>query len=282
MPEITQFDTTAAAQSYSQISGVIAGFSFAVLVWLLDKQIGSRSQNQLVELLTKRALILLSMTFVANLIVSILWALISGETEANSTRPSILAFITTINFASIGPLTIEAIIFVVAATRIRRILPVFQALFFLSVFMGYFYLSITSVNLILVQNVVMGGVDSRFILADYIFMLSVTFVVFVVIVSASLYLSSLSSFQKWIQKDIVFEIALYSWLFLIFGSAVMFGFITLGDVNQIISINWILIGNILWSILIGFSIALLPKNTLYYSSELDHAFLNQLLSEKVS
>ena len=52
MPSITGFDITQVAQAYSAVAGILAGFAFAVLVWLIEhlvelkgKDTGERSDD---------------------------------------------------------------------------------------------------------------------------------------------------------------------------------------------------------------------------------------------
>ena len=89
MPSITGSDITQAASSYSAVAGILAGFGFAVLVFLVER-LSPEDQAGTADDATLRALVLLGITFLGNVLVSFFWAVIAGEVNVESNRPGVM------------------------------------------------------------------------------------------------------------------------------------------------------------------------------------------------
>ncbi len=122
------FDIAQAAQGYSQLGGIMAGFSFAVLVWLVDR-LNLKDEDTKVDTLVIRALVFLGVTFLGNLLVSFFWALISGEPHSDANRPQSLAYIASWQMALLAPLTMQAMALVVASTGSGYAVSIFRRIY---------------------------------------------------------------------------------------------------------------------------------------------------------
>lgn len=133
------FDIAQAAQGYSQLGGIMAGFSFAVLVWLVDR-LNLKDADTKVDILVIRALVFLGVTFLGNLLVSFFWALISGETHSDANRPQSLAYIASWQMALLAPLTMLSMALVVASTGSGYVVSIFRRIFWVTALVGLAFL----------------------------------------------------------------------------------------------------------------------------------------------
>lgn len=255
MPDITSFDITQAAQSYSAIAGILAGFAFAILVWLIERLIDVKDRNPEIESFIRQALIFLGITFFSNVITAVLWALISGETDPNTNRPTVLSFFATLNFALVSPLTIASIIFVLAATQIRRVIPIFRWLFFFGAAVGSFYLWITTTDLLVIQ----ARSDILTVLQENTWWLMaiilVTMVMF--LVGYSINRGSIKMIFRW-PLEVSFDRFVKTWLLATLLSTVGFGIVAVLEPDRYLPL-WLILGaNFFWAILMGWAITFLP------------------------
>ena len=258
MPNVTFFDVTLAAQAYSEIAGTLAGFSFAILVWLVERlQSGSDKLNTN-DYLTRQALTFLGVTFIANLVTAVLWALVSGETDPSSSRPTVLSFFATLNFALIAPLTMETIVFVIASTKNWQIVVLFRKVFFASVIIGWFYLFITTTDLITIQE---NSLNIHQTIGEHLlFFASLPLIGLLFLggrwlnnreVPNKLVRSHENSFEKFIS-------ALLSFIVFV---AISFGIVAALDRHRILPLWMIFSLNVLWSVLMGWAIFFLPTKS---------------------
>ncbi|MDX1933705.1 MAG: hypothetical protein SFU56_13995 [Capsulimonadales bacterium] len=128
-------DITKAAAGYSQLSGIMAGFSFAVLVWVVER-LNTRDDNLQEDILVIRALVYLGITFLGNLVDSFFWALLSGVQSLDSPQVGILAHISAWQMAQLAPLTMQAMTLVVSTAGSRYAVTLFRRLFFVTALIG--------------------------------------------------------------------------------------------------------------------------------------------------
>ena len=263
MPTITGFDITQAAQAYSAVAGILAGFAFAVLVWLIehlvelkDKDTGERSDGA--KQFVKQALIFLGVTFASNVITAILWALVSGESEPNTTRPTILSFFATLNFALATPLTIASIIFILASTKVRQVIPIFRQVFGVAVVVSSFYLLVTITNIWAIQ----ARSNSQVAFTENLWWLLLFLLVQIVVFFISYLINT-----KWIGRlfwwshDESFNSFVKAWLLAILLSTLGFGYIALLGTNVYLPTWLIFIAVAYWTVLMGWAITFLPSES---------------------
>lgn len=255
MPNVTFFDVTLAAQAYSEISGILAGFSFAILVWLVERlQSGSGASNNN-DYLTRQALTFLGVTFVANIVTAVLWALVSGETDPSSNRPTVLSFFATLNFALIAPLTIETIVFVIASTKNWQIVALFRKVFFASVIIGWFYLLITTTDLIVIQENALS--IHQTIEAHLLFFASLPFIGLLFL--GGRWLNNKGMPNKFIYNhENNFEKFTSALLIFIVFISISFGIVAALDRHRFLPLWMIFSLNVLWAVLMGWAIIFLP------------------------
>jgi hypothetical protein len=133
------FNIAEAAESYSSLSGIMAGFSFAVLVWLVER-LNLKDANHDEDILVIRALVFLGITFLGNLLTSFFWALVHGESQPGLNRPQSLAYIATWMMAMMAPLTMLAITLVVATAGSNYAIKLFRRIFGVTVLIGLAFL----------------------------------------------------------------------------------------------------------------------------------------------
>jgi hypothetical protein len=133
------FDIAAAAQGYSQLCGLMAGFSFAVLVWLVER-LNLKDANTEEDVLVIRALVYLGVTFLGNLLVSFFWALVAGEARPETNRPQSLAYIATWLMALLAPMTMQSMTLVIATTGSRYATVLFRRVFFVTALIALVFL----------------------------------------------------------------------------------------------------------------------------------------------
>jgi MFS family permease len=256
MPDVSLFDITKAAQSYSQIAGTLAGFVFAVLILLIERLADAplRRRRSSSDKYIKEALSFLLVTFVANLVSAILWSLVSGETNPSTNRPRILSLIATLNFALATPLTIQGIIFVVRAMRIKPTITIFRAVFFTSVFIGIFYVFITNMGLISTQ--IKNSSNTLNYSGSNIVALVVSIMLFPVI-AYIINASNSRLFYGYIH-DQAFTLFVILWVVCILISTILYGWHALQAPNYNLSNTTMITINYVWSILMAYAITFVP------------------------
>ena len=131
------FDITKAAQTYSSISVVLAGFSFAVLMYVIQST-GSLSEETSTDDADK-GLTLIALTFLGNIVIAVLWGMVSGE-PSRKMRPEILGFVATLLFASNTPLTFQAVALFVAASGRTRLVRLFRWIYLFTIMMAAIFI----------------------------------------------------------------------------------------------------------------------------------------------
>lgn len=124
------FDITKAAQAYSNITVVLAGFSFAILMYVVQSSGRSEESPD-----AEKGLALIALTFLGNVAIAVLWGMVSGE-QYQKMRPEILGFVATLLFANNTPLTFKAVALSVAATGRTRLLRLFRWTYLFTIMMA--------------------------------------------------------------------------------------------------------------------------------------------------
>jgi hypothetical protein len=150
------FDITKAAQAYSNITVVLAGFSFAVLMYVVQSS-GHRSHEESPD--AEKGLALIALTFLGNVAIAVLWGMVSGE-QYQRMRPEMLGFVATLLFANNAPLTFQAVAFFVAATGRTSLLRLFRWTYLFTIMMAVVFVI---VNVLFIHteihNVATGASD---------------------------------------------------------------------------------------------------------------------------
>lgn len=257
---ITNFDIATAATSYSQVAGILAGFAFAAIVLLVERLIRSHREDEVANKLFRQALWFLGVTFVANVVVAVLWALISGETKGDeASRPTVLSFFATLVFVLAGPITVEAIAYVITSTYIPRVIPFFRAIFLMSLLIGLVYLWVTTTDLLLIQKAInQKNVDVSLVLQE-----NSSFFLCLVVLTSGLVLSGWLINKKkitptWFDSEASFEGFASFLLITILGFAGGFGVVALQDVDFVLPKEWVFVLVVYWAMLIGWAFTLFP------------------------
>ena len=255
MPNITNFDITVSAVTYAQIAGTLAGFVFVILVWLIERFIQLENYPE-TGASYKQALVFLVVTFLANIVVAILWALVSGETEKDVNRPTVLSFFATLNFALAAPLTIETIVFVIASTRIQEVIPIFRRVFGVSVIISLFYVWVTTTDLLVIQ--MRSKVQDVF--QENLWFFSGIFLLTIAPLLAGWFINKQAKDTIFkLNRETNFDLFVSVWLFGILSSAVAFGTIAVLEPNRYLPFTLILGMDFLWALLMGWAIIFLPS-----------------------
>jgi hypothetical protein len=255
MPEVTGFDITRAAEPYSAVAGIIAGFAFAVLVWLVER-LDPFDEDTHADTLTVRALVFLGITFLGSTLVAFFWALISGETNLDSNRPGILSYIAGWYFSLIAPLTIEAMVFVVASARAPRITGFFRRIFFAALIVSLSFQWASTLGLMATQTRAPDviGANAGFVLS-------------LLAASAALILGAnwirFKSTTGGIRLDVEASFSQFVWLWLaiILVGAVAFGVISISQSPLVLPELVIGIANLAWAFLMSWASLFLPGET---------------------
>jgi hypothetical protein len=127
------FDITKAAQSYSNIAVVLAGFSFVILMYVVQSSGGNSPEDSPDD--AEKGLALIALTFLGNIALSFLWGMVSGD-QYQRMRPEMLGLVATLLFANTAPLTFQAVAFFVAATGRSHLLRLFRWCYLFTVMMA--------------------------------------------------------------------------------------------------------------------------------------------------
>jgi hypothetical protein len=254
MPDITRFDVTVAAESYSAVAGIISGFAFVVLVWLVER-ITRTDHDAAADLLTGRALVIVAITFVANVLVAFMWALISGETRLDSTRPGILSFLAGLNFALVVPLTLEAMVFVVTTTGIRQVLTLFRRIFLTGVIVSLAFQWTSTLGLVETQERTAAALQAHPVFFTLLPALTLGLAL------AAFVLSRRATGQRFsLDSEASFSRFASVWLAGILVSGVGFGYVSASRVELFLPLWVVGLANVLWAVLIGWGMAFLPAD----------------------
>lgn len=254
------FSITTSAQSYSEVSGVLGGFAFAAIVWLLERRHDAQDFSYSNE--EKQAFLLLFTSFTSNLIASILWGLVAGETNPNGTdvtiRAAAVGLYATLVFATAAILTLEAIIFLITLNPVGQAYnDVLRGFFYTGAAVGFLYLWNTSAYVLSYRG------KSELNHVNWI--LAITIVLFLGILLSSRYLVGRISPPKQTEyRQTSFLVFVWVWLLSMFISILAFAYVGRQNIYHAFSWGTILPANILWAILVGWATTLLPyqeKNT---------------------
>jgi hypothetical protein len=248
------FDVTIAAQSYSEVAGIIAAFSFAALVWLVERLQRQDSTEDGIEPSTVRALVLLVMTFVGNVLTSLLWAQVSGELDSFSVRTSLLSWLTGLNFGIVVPVMLQSIIFVTVSTRAAAAIPLFRRILFASVLLCLGQQWASTTGLLKALSLPETHMQSQQIMFLVCLPLSGAFVLAGALASRR----ALDKRQR-LSSDRSFGWFISVWLAAVIITAVAFGMVrSIGGGALQIPVFLIGAANVIWSAILGWALVFLP------------------------
>jgi hypothetical protein len=267
---MTGFDITQAATSYAQIAGILAGFTFMVLAWMVEHLIipegvqakNDRRDKDTRDKLTKQALVFLAVTFIGNVMVAILWGLVSGEVYKDSNRPEILDLIASFDFTLITALTFEAMGFLVALTKIPDIIQLFRKIFLTTVAVAVFYLWLTTADVLVSQE----RSDILSVLQRHLL-----FFILLIILTFVPLLIGWGINKRWgINRRVIkhlydivaanFNMFVLALLFVMLLTAIGFGVVEDLAPDIYLPLGVAMLINFLWAILMGWAITFLPSN----------------------
>jgi hypothetical protein len=253
MPGFTQYDVTVAAQSFAQVASILCGFAFVILVWLVDNVQRRQREGEPSDGQTERALIFLVVTFMANLIAAVMWALISGEAGAESSRPGTLNFFVVSNFTLAAPLTFEAMAFFLASAQVRRVIPIFREVFFASVIIGGAFQWVNTRGVLQVldrcRDVYQGNAA--------VFTVLLPLTIIIVLIGGILSTRAKHS-RLGLNTEASFASFNTAWLAAILASSIAFGLITAGGPDAAVAKGVIWVSNLAWAGLMAWAMIFLP------------------------
>ena len=250
---ITGFDITAAAESYSAVAALVAGFAFAVLVWVVEQRASDRTDAQDDEFLDE-ALVFLALAFVGNVLTAFMWALISGEAEAGTQRTSMLSFLSGWIFSMLVPLTMQAMVYVTATTHSQRVIDLFRRIFFASALIGLMFQWTSTVGYVATRDTQVAIVAGHPILFYVVAPISV-----LIIVTAGFRSRGERSIRGLLSDTTSFDRFVSAWLVAAVLVAIGFGYISVGPLDAIIPL-WVVGGlSLYWSLQVGWGILFLPS-----------------------
>lgn len=135
------------AEIYAGILGILAGFSFAILGWLVQKLDTATSPWQ--QFLLSRSIIFIGLTFTSGVISAIFWGITAATGEvarfSSIPRANTIFYVATIHMTFIAPVTLEGIIYqIFSVTESPVVIGVFRRVFLMAVFVSYLFLLITT------------------------------------------------------------------------------------------------------------------------------------------
>jgi hypothetical protein len=248
------YDVTVAAQSYSEVAGIIAAFSFAVLVWLVERLYKPEGVEAGLERSTIRALVLLVMTFIGNLLTSLMWAQIAGEVDAASVRTSLLSWLTGLNFGLVVPVMLQSIIFVIASTKAASAIPLFRRIFFASVLLSLGQQWASSIGLLRTLW------PSASILGDHLGMLAVCLPLSGGVILAGAVASRRAlERRRELASAKSFSWFISLWLVGAVATVVAFGAVRTIGASTVSMPAWLVgVANVVWSAILGWALVFLP------------------------
>ncbi len=253
MPSITGSDITQAASSLSAVAGILAGFGFAVLVFLVER-LSPQDRAGTADDATLRALVLLGITFLGNVLVSYFWAVIAGEANIESNRPNVLSFVAGYNFALLTPLTIEAMVFMVASTHAPRVVTLFRRIYFFTVIVTLSFQWSSTISLLRTQT------RDLSVFQQYGGFLSVFFPLTVILVMAGALVSQRAADNRW-GFDSENSFSRFVWLLLIMlvSTAISFGVLSISGPDVALPIPVIAAAQVVWAVLVAWASMILPS-----------------------
>lgn len=249
---VTGFSVAAAGEAMSSVAALIAGFSFAVLVWLVERHVHADT-DPAADAIIEEALVFLVLTFVGNILAALMWALISGETSVTVTRPGVLNFIAAFIFSMLVPLTLQSMVFVVATTGSFRAINLFRRVFFATLIAGYAFQWTSTAGFVATVDQSMGVTSARPVLFFGIGPLTT-----VMLLVASIISGRGRAARRWASSPLSFSNFVSIWLFTMVLCAVTFGYIQASSPNAILPV-WVAgVGNVFWAVTVGWATLFLP------------------------
>lgn len=135
------------AEIYASILGILAGFSFAILGWLVQKLDGANSTRQ--QFLISRSIVFIGLTFTSGVISAIFWGITAATAEVARfsliPRANMVFYVASVHMTFIAPVTLEGIIYqIFSVTRSPVVIRVFRRVFLMAVFVSYMFLLVTT------------------------------------------------------------------------------------------------------------------------------------------
>lgn len=248
------YSIAVAAQSYSQIAGILAAFSFAVVVWLVERLHDPEGSDPQVRRHTVRALVLLIMTFVANVLTAFMWGGISGEADLTTHRPGILSYLTGLNFGLAVPVMVQSTIFVVTSARLKSAVKICRRICFVAVLLSFGQQWASTLGLVNTQW------PSSSSIADHWGLFLVCLPATGLMVLAGAYASRYSSEDRFgVFSDRSFNWFISLWLAGSVAVAVGFGVIRSLSTSEALLPLWAIgVANVVWSALLAWALSFLP------------------------
>ncbi len=250
---ITSFDITAAAASYSAVAALIAGFAFAVLVWIVERRASVGTDAGDGNLLDE-ALVFLALAFVGNVLVAFMWALISGEANIETNRPSLLSFIAGLIFSMIVPLTMQSMVYVVATTHSQRVIGLFRRIFFTSTIIGLAFQWTSSMGYVATLDRTLGVATMH-----PVFFGAVGPASFLILLAGGLISRRDRSTRFGLSSNRSFDWYVSVWLAAMLVMAVGFGYVSAAPPDATIPLWLAGTANIYWAIQVAWGILFLPN-----------------------
>jgi hypothetical protein len=258
------FDITKAAQSYSSIAAVLAGFSFVILMYVVQSSGGSSSEDSPDD--AEKGLALIALTFLGNVVLSFLWGMVSGD-KYQEMRPEMLGFVATLLFANNAPLTFQAVALFVAATGRTHLLRLFRWVYLFSVMMAAVFVI---VNVVIIHteihNVMTNARDfPLWALTHSLYAKSL--VVFVPIVLLLAWLVNIYSNHAGttVSKDNrgqgPFRLFTFAWLANSVAFVIAFAYISIQPPDFFLPIGWLYVFAVFYLLLAGWAVAFTPRVT---------------------
>jgi len=247
------FDITKAASTYSNIAVVLAGFSFAVLMYVIQSS-GGRSHEESND--AERGLALIALTFLGNVAIAVLWAMVSGE-PSQMMRPETLGFVATLLFANNTPLTFQAVAFFVAATGNTSLLRLFRWVYLFTVMMAAIFV-IVNVAFIhtYIHNASTGACELPFdAFGNSLYGRCLTLLV------------PLGLFVAWLlnlysnRVRVTFSAFTFAWLASSLAFVVFFAWVSMQSPGVILPVGWIYVLALFWLLITGWAVVFTPIGT---------------------
>ncbi len=249
------FDITKAAQIYSSISVVLAGFSFAVLMYVIQSnEKFSRETSGDAE----RGLTFIALTFLGNVVIAVLWAMISGE-PSGKMRPEIEGFVATLLFASNTPLTFQAVTLFIAATRRTSLVRLFRWTYLFTIMMATVFIVVNVAYLHAEIQAGSNGYPQPLSALHSVYGKSL--IAFLAIVFLSAGLSQMPRLRFKIATEKMFIAFTYAWLAGGLALVTFFAWVSMGEPDTIVSINWLYVLAFFWSLFNGWATIFTPGVT---------------------
>jgi hypothetical protein len=244
------FDVTQSADAFSALAGIIAGFAFATLVWLVER---IDPEDSAPDAMNSRGLVLLGISFLGNVLIAFLYAIISGQTHPEAGRTDTLSFIAGSGFSLLTVLTIEALVFVVAATNIPWIAELFRRIFSFTVVIAAIF-QWSSALALLFGTVVVENLQA------HVVGLGLYSGGSAILLGAGLAIGNLKPERRYglISRG-GFNILIWLVLYYTLALACIYAYVANGPIDRAFSTRTIGIAMLAWSLLVGWACVFMPR-----------------------